>query len=448
MNSETGKTYAPHNADEELFVFSDTPRYALLKGGEGSGKTTAGCIKALNRIQRRMSGICVSPDLPHFKRSLWPEFRRWCPWNLVVEEARYRGKFTWEPHQPFLLPFLNGAVIYFGGIDEPGSWEGPNISWVLFDEARRKKTADALKVLDGRIRIAGPKGEPPQLFITSTPRKHWMFRYFGGVGPEGIIELESNDPRAAFKSQARVVTLETAENIANLSEGYVEQRALSLTAAEIRVLLEAQWEDIEDTENFLPSMSLWDLCEGELPPLGPKEPMVVAMDAATGRKNAPSDCYGMIGVTRHPTSHEDVAVRFVQKWQARAGHYIDYNEEGGPIPTLRKLCAEFDVVQVAYDPTELRSVVVDLNKENLAWFFEFGQGKRRWEADRQLLDLILQRRITHNGNVDLREHIFNANRKLDADGRRLRIIKREESLKNDLAVSLSMACYEISRLNL
>jgi len=217
VNSETGKTYAPHNADEELFVFQDTPRFSLLKGGEGSGKTTAACVKALNRVRRGMSGIMVSPDLPHFKRSLWPEFRRWCPWDMVIEKHQYRGKFTWEPHQPFILPFKNEAVIYMGGIDEPGAWEGPNISWALIDEARRKKTANALKVLDGRIRIAGPKGEPPQLFIATTPRKHWLYEYFGGVGPNGIIELDENDAKRPFKEQAIVGTRETKDNSKNLS---------------------------------------------------------------------------------------------------------------------------------------------------------------------------------------------------------------------------------------
>ncbi len=42
----------------------------------------------------------------------------------------------------------------------------------------------------------------------------------------------------------------------------------------------------------------------------------------------------------------------------------------------------------------------------------------------------------------------NADKKLSDDGRRMRIVKREEALKVDLAVCLSMASYECLRLNL
>ena len=120
-----------------------------------------------------------SPDLPHFKRSLWPEFSRWCPWDQVVPEQRYRSKFSWEPRAPFSLAFRNGTTLLCGGIDDPGAWEGPNVSFIHFDEPRRKKTAYALKTLAGRPRIPGPKGEPPQFYLTTTPRKHWLHEYYG-----------------------------------------------------------------------------------------------------------------------------------------------------------------------------------------------------------------------------------------------------------------------------
>ena len=440
-NSETLKIYNPHHQPELDWINDLDHRYLLAKGGEGGGKSVAGIVRNLNRIRHGASGIMVSPDFEHFKRSLWPEFRRWCPWEFVVGKQQYRQHFDWEPGKPFQMAFTTGAVVYCGGMKETEvmSWEGPNVNWAHFDECRRHKTPAALKVLDGRVRIA-VDGLPPQMWFTTTPRKHWLYEYFG--------PLKESDAREAFKHDALVMTLLTSDNEENLSVGFVEKRRQSLTEAEARVLLEAAWEDIEDTEYFLPSISLWDLCQGELPPLGPKEPMVIALDAAKGRKQGMSDCFGLLGVTRHPTDHEDVAVRFIQKWQVKAGHYIDYNADDGPIPAVRKLCAEFDVVMVAYDPYQLHSVATDLNNENVAWFFEFSQGARRLEADRQLLDLIMQRRVTHNGDTDLREHIHNANRKLDTDGRRLRIVQREDALKVDLAVCLSMASHEVLRLNL
>lgn len=442
-NRETSREYAPHHDDERAALEADGPRALLVKGGEGGGKSVFGIVKDLERLRRGMSGIMVSPDLPHFKRSLWPEFRRWCPWEQVVERQRYRGAFDWEPHEPFALAFVNGATLYCGGMDEPGAWEGPNVHFAHFDEARRATNANALKVMDGRVRLAGPAGEPPQLYITTTPRKNWLYDYFGPPQP--------NDVRAAFKAHARVVTLRVRDNAPNLADGYEENRRRSLTEAEARVLLDAEWEDIEEGQRFLPSMALWDACREPLAPPGPRDPMVVALDAATGRTGAPSDCFGVVGVTRHPARGGDVAVRFVQKWQARSGGKIDFEgtpDTPGPFSVLRWLCKTYDVIQCAYDPTELRFAASQITQEGIVWLKEFSQGAQRAEADKQLLDLITQRRIAHDGNADLREHLDNADRKLDAEARRLRIAKREEALKIDLAVCLSMSSFEILRLNL
>ena len=148
----------------------------LLKGGEGGGKSTAGLVKVFNRLRRGMSGFMGSPDLEHFKTSIWPAFRVWCPWQCVIESQRYRSKPEWEPSHRFTMVFkseLGGySNLICGGFKEDivESWEGGNVSFGMFDEARRHKTAVVLKVLDGRVRIPGLNGEPPQLFFTTTPR--------------------------------------------------------------------------------------------------------------------------------------------------------------------------------------------------------------------------------------------------------------------------------------
>jgi hypothetical protein len=319
------------------------------------------------------------------------------------------------------------------------SWEGPNVNWAHFDEPRRHKTPAALKVLDGRVRIP-VKDFPPQIWYTTTPRKHWLFEFFG--------PLVENDPRADFKNDALVMTLLTIDNEMNLSPDFVRQRRQTLTEAEARVLLEAEWEDIEDTDRFLPSMVWWDNLKATIPALTKREPMVLAMDAAVGRQTGYSDCFGLLGVTRHPDAKyrkDQLFVRYVRKWQARAGQKINFDEVR---VELRRLCAEFNVVMVCYDAYQLHDMTSQLAEENIAWFKEFSQGARRLQADRQLMDLILEQRIWHDGNPDLREHIDNSDKKLADDGRRIRIVKREEALKIDLSVCLSMASSESLRLNL
>lgn len=477
LNREKDKTYAPHHADEARFVQSDTPRYLLAKGGEGGGKSVAGIVKDLERLRRGMAGIMGSPDFEHFKKSLWPEFRRWCPRECLVEKDRYRLATEWEATKQFELHFYAEAgpvvTLYCGGFDDPAGWEGPNVSFAHFDEARRHKTAAALKVLDGRVRIPGPQGEPPQLWLTTTPRKHWLYDYFGpiqcscpacgaiydgdaGYQPEefrtgpcrecgaGVV---STDERLSFKLDAYVITLLTRDNeqAGNLSPGYTLQRAQSLTEAEKRVLLEAAWEDLETAERFLPALALWDACREDLPPLNRNEPMVLAADAATGRADAPSDCFGVVGVTRHPQRRQEVAARFIRFWQAKAGQQLDFDAIETELRALIGDRARFNVVSFVYDPYQLHQMAGHLKQ--LVWCKEFGQQKDRLIADKQLLDLIVQHRLAHDGNTDLRRHIDNADRKNDGEGK-LRLVKRSEQHKIDLAVALSMATAECLRLNL
>jgi hypothetical protein len=440
-NAERGKFYEPHHQEEAYFVADNSKRWLLAKGGEGGGKSVCGIIRDLDRIKAGCHGIMISPDFEHFKRSLWPEFRRWCPWEFIVPRQRYRRDPAWEPGRPFQLNFTTGATVYCGGMKESEvmSWEGPNVNWAHFDECRRHDTAAAIKVLDGRVRIP-MGGYMPQIWLTTTPRKNWLFDYFG--------PMKQEDERADFKADALIMTLLTLDNEPNLESGFVAKRSKSLTASEIRVLLEAEWEDIEHGQRFLPSITLWDALKFDLPIWG-KEPMVLAADAAVGSVSGLSDCFGLVGVTRHTDPkyrNNQVFVRYIRKWQAKAGEKIDFDKPRGEI---RRLCSDPDhpVVMVCYDRHQLHDMMQQLARENLSWFFEFDQGDRRLTADRQLLDLVQERWVWHTGDHDLRQHLDNSDRKLSDDGNRLRIVKREDALKVDLAVCLAMGCHEIMRLN-
>ncbi|MCC7208309.1 MAG: hypothetical protein IT323_13460 [Anaerolineae bacterium] len=192
-------------------------------------------------------------------------------------------------------------------------------------------------------------------------------------------------------------------------------------------------------ERFLPSMSWWDACRDSLPALTRHEPMVIALDAATS-----NDSFGLIAVTRHPADHERVAVRHVQEWKPVNG-VVDFRE---PEQVLRALIASWGVACVTYDPFQLHDMMQRMKAEGIAYFREFPQQSQRLESDKALLDLIVARRIAHDGNEALRTHIENADRKVDAESRRLRIVKREQSLKIDLAVALSMCTYVCLQLPL
>jgi hypothetical protein len=250
----------------------------------------------------------VSPDFEHFKKSLWPEFRRWCPLPAVIERERYRLEASWEPSKPFALHFISEAsrtsTLYCGGIEDPSGWTGPNVNFTHFDEAHRHKTEDALKVLSGRVRIDGPGGIPPQLYFTTTPEINWLFDYFGPV--------TENDPLETFKRNSLVVVLLTEDNEAagNLSAGFTDQRGQSLTEDEKAALLRGEWVDIRGSSHFLSSMTLWDACKvDDLPDLDPHTPVILIMDA--GESN---DTFGTALISRYPKDESLLALRYARAY--------------------------------------------------------------------------------------------------------------------------------------
>lgn len=457
IHRESGTQYRPHHRDELDFILNDAPRRWLVKGGEGSGKSVSGVVKDLERLRRGMSGIMGSPTLVHFKKSLWPEFKRWCPPNALIPDHRYRLKLEFQPNQPFELVFTSGATLLCGGFDSPGSWEGPNVNFAHIDEGRHLAGPQMAKVLDGRCRIPGPKGEPPQWWITTTPRKskmstspeeskyHWLYEMFGPWEEDG------EDPWAAFKADSQVTTLHLRDNAANLAEGFVESRVESLTAKETRILADAEWEDEEDTERFIPNMALWDSLAISLPPLA-REPLIVALDAATGRKSTTSDCFGLVAVSPRAyfagAGQRGSAVRYVEKWQAKAGGHIEYSTPmlDGPGDRIRWLIDNHNVTCVTFDPHQLVFVAQALEAEGRVWVEPFNQTNDRLIADRHLYDEIIQKEVAHDGNEDLRAHIDNADRKVDSDKHNFRLIQGRGKI--DLTVCLSMASKQLSELNL
>lgn len=447
INNTTGRHYKPHSDAELAWVLSDEPRYPAALGGEGSGKSVAGIIKTLERIRRGMRGAMVSPDLPHFKKSLWPEFRAWCPENVVVSQHRYRLDPSWEPQQMFTLTFLSRGQLLCGGLGDPISWEGPNLHFAHIDEIRRMREPTALKTLDGRVRIVGRNNVQPQLWITTTPRKHWLYDYYGPIilnsNGQAVDPRNPNQPDQfiSFKEDVRVIQLRTQDNEENTFAGFANKRGQSLTEDEKRLLLEGEWEDPSDTSKFLDSITLWDLCQdNDLPPSTRHTPLVAAIDAGVSNDN-----FGFVAVSRHPKNKGCVAVRHVKLWQPPRGGKINFQEVEDYIV---EFCKNNAVVELVYDPYQLHFMSQRLTDRRAVFCQSFPQGNDRLEADKGLLDTIYSRRIAHKGEADLRAHLDNANRKLDLDEHKLRIVKRADNLKIDLAVCLSMATYRCLTLNL
>lgn len=197
------------------------------------------------------------------------------------------------------------------------------------------------------------------------------------------------------------------------------------------------------TERFLASIVWWDNCEERLPTLGTSEPMVLAADAGVSNDN-----FALVGVTRHPDPKRydtDVAVRYVQKWVPQRDKPLDF----APIQLeIERLCETYNVIAFTFDPYQMHKMATDLQNSGVVWCVPFPQQSDRLEADYQLLQLITNKQIAHDGNTDLREHIDNADKQVDAQERKLRIVKRTADKKIDGAVALSMGAYKCLELPL
>lgn len=208
-----------------------------------------------------------------------------------------------------------------------------------------------------------------------------------------------------------------------------------------------QW--VSSTETFVP-MPWWFACyrpPEEWPEIENKRhPMVVSMDAATSNDN-----FALWMGCRNPHRSDEVMTIYSQKWAPDHSGKIDFQgteEKPGPERVLRKLIKDYNIIQVCYDPYQLHDMAMRLKQEGLAWFRPFNQGSDRLLSDSQFRDLIRDRRFWHRGEPGLTEHIQNANAKLDEQDSKVRIVKRVDRLKIDLAVAASMGSYILLYLNL
>lgn len=209
-----------------------------------------------------------------------------------------------------------------------------------------------------------------------------------------------------------------------------------------------QW--VSSSETFVP-MEWWYACrreQSEWPTIdNSHQPMVIAMDAATSNDN-----FGIWMGCRHPSKPGEILTVYAQKWAPNPHtgkiDFIGTEANPGPELMLRRLIKGYNIVQCCYDPYQLHDMAMRLKKEGLVWLKAFNQGTDRLLADSQLRDLIRDRRFWHRGEVDLTEHMQNANAKLDEQDSKVRLIKRIEKLKIDLAVAASMGSYELLYLNL
>lgn len=234
------------------------------------------------------------------------------------------------------------------------------------------------------------------------------------------------------------------------------------SSAEAAFVQEAHWDSCFDST--LAVMEGGKFVRPTMLEPGDRTPIVLGVDAATT-----GDCFAIVAVTRHPQFHDDIAVRAVKVFDPKdsggivsyeaAENFLRYVCEGGCMGDERgnvhaksqpdencyackagEKMPGYNVIQIAYDPYQLEQMMQRLRKDNITWCKPFSQAQDRLKADRGLYDLILTRRMHHNGDLRLKTHILNAGAKLQKDqDSTLRLVKVRQAGKIDAAVALSMA---------
>lgn len=210
------------------------------------------------------------------------------------------------------------------------------------------------------------------------------------------------------------------------TEAYYASEAAQLVPSEFERMHRNQWADA--TAAFVP-IEWFAACKSEYTH-DKNEGVIIAVDAATT-----SDCFAIVMVSRRDV---DIYTHYVRTWIPPHGGTLDFRE---PEAELRRLCREYNVMELAYDSYQLHDLMSRLRTDEYVNTRAFPQAGDRLVADKRLYDLIRERRMHHHGEPDLMAHVGNAAAELNKNENTLRIVKREQSKKIDACVSLSMASH-------
>jgi phage terminase large subunit-like protein len=236
-------------------------------------------------------------------------------------------------------------------------------------------------------------------------------------------------------------TGEVARRMPWQTPDYYAEQAESLTEDEFKRFHFNEW--VTSTSPFI-RIEWWRACQENLLPVTPTEPCILGVDASVS-----GDCTAIALVTRHPDPtrrFSDVALRRYQVWVPPKNGTINLQEVEDEI---REWCKRYNIVQITYDQFQLHHMMGRLTQDAVAWCNVFGQQSPRAIADKALYDLILNRRIAHDGDPGYEVFIQNAAAKGDLETtEKLRIVKKAEGTPVDPVVATSMAAFECLRLNI
>lgn len=162
---------------QEHFVQAKEHHAAFI-GGIGSGKTYAGCVRAIRasygwigatKIPTPNLGVITAPTYPMLRDATLRTWLDLAATHIPGFEPAMLNRSLMTARLP------NGSEVLFRSTEHPDRLRGPSISWWLADEAALYQ-ASVRPIMIGRLRQGGALGYE---FVTTTPRgRNWVWKTY------------------------------------------------------------------------------------------------------------------------------------------------------------------------------------------------------------------------------------------------------------------------------
>jgi PBSX family phage terminase large subunit len=152
-------------ATQDEFIFS-ARKYTAFIGGIRSGKTYAGCLKALNHVNEAPGsvGMIIAPTYQMLRDSTLTTLFG------ILDDLNW--PYTYESSKG-VITFWNGSIIYTRSADKPSRIRGVELDWAMLDEAALMKEM-IWRIVKGRLSRKGACA-----WLTTTPAGfNWIWHDF------------------------------------------------------------------------------------------------------------------------------------------------------------------------------------------------------------------------------------------------------------------------------
>lgn|SRR5574343_170106 len=149
-------------------------REAAFVGGIGSGKTWAGCIRALSASQGIVGkrALMQTPNIGVITAPTYPMLRDATLRTFLDLSGPAVARFN---RNEMTATMRNGSEVLFRTASEPDRLRGPSISWWFGDEAALCEYR-TYEIMMGRLRQFGRLG---YAWIATTPKgRNWVWQHF------------------------------------------------------------------------------------------------------------------------------------------------------------------------------------------------------------------------------------------------------------------------------